>query len=116
MTMTLFDHVEPALPVRASDPATSRVAARALKVRVRQRECLEALRWIGVSATADEVKRCLAEHTMERERGECASRLKELLDLGLVVRVGVKPNAKNRPVGTWTLSEAGRAYLKDSAE
>lgn len=103
MSATLFDFLEPALPVRSTDPATSRVAARELPLRPRQQECVEALRWIGVSATADDVKRCLSEHGLQRERNECASRLSELERLGVVCKVGVRKNERNKSVATWRL-------------
>lgn len=101
---TLFDAPLEPLPVRSSDPETSRAAARELPLRARQQECVDALRWIGVSATADDVKRCLAEHGMDRERNECASRLSELEQLGRVRKVGVRKNHKNKSVATWVLT------------
>jgi hypothetical protein len=102
------------LPARRDQP-TSRAAARALPIRARQQECLSALRWIGVSATADDVRKCLLEHNLDRARNEVASRLSELADPArwpdgpLVRRVGVKANARGRGVATFVLTEAGRA-------
>jgi hypothetical protein len=91
------------LPARTSDPETSRAAARELPLRARQQECVDALRWLCVSATADDVKRCLAEHGMVRERNECASRLSELERLGRVRKVGVRKNHRGKNVATWRL-------------
>lgn len=112
---TLFDAPPTAAPSRRSDPVTSKMAGKALPLRVRQQEVVHALRWIGVSATADDVKQCLAEHGLQRERNEVASRLSELADPErwpqgpLVRRVGVRPNQKGRNVATFALTEQGRA-------
>lgn len=91
------------LPVRSTDPATSRAAARDLPLRARQSEVVEALRWLGVSATADEVRQVLREHGFDRERNECASRLSELERLGRVRKIGVKKNHRGKNVATWRL-------------
>lgn len=100
---TLFDFLEPALPVRSSDPATSRAAARELPLRARQQEVVDALRLLCTSATADEVKHALAGYGMARERNEVASRLSELERLGRVRKIGVKKNHRGKNVATWRL-------------
>lgn len=100
---SLFDAPVTAAPSRRSDPATSRVAGKELPLRPRQAEVIEALRHIAVSATADDVKKCLSEHGLIRERNECASRLSELERLGRVRKVGVKRNHRNKSVATWRL-------------
>lgn len=104
MQAGLFDAPVSAAPSRASDPVTSRIAGRELPLRARQSEVVEALRWLGVSATADEVRTVLREHGFDRERGEVASRLSELERLEVVRKVGVRKNHKNRSVATWVLS------------
>ena len=101
---TLFDALPTAGLARRTDPQTSVVAAKELPLRARQQEVVEALRWIGVSATADDVKRCLREHGMDRERNECASRLSELERLGVARKIGVRKNAKGKNVATWGLA------------
>lgn len=111
---TLFDWQEAPLPVRSTDPATSRAAARALPIRARQAECIEALRWLGVSSTADDVRQVLVSRGLDRARNEVASRLSELADPerwpdgALVRRVGVRANARGRGVATFVLTSAGR--------
>ena len=101
---SLFDAPVDPLPARSSDPETSRAAARELPLRARQQECIDALRWLGVSATADDVKRCLAEHGFQRERNECSSRLSELERLGRVRKIGVRKNHRGKSVATWGLT------------
>ena len=105
---SLFDAPLDALPARRSDPATSKAAARELPLRARQAEVVEALRWLAVSSTADEIRGVLRERGFDRDRGEVASRLSELEHRGFVRKVGVRKNHKNKSVATWVLTEAGR--------
>jgi hypothetical protein len=101
---TLFDFAADPLPVRSSDPETSKAAARDLPLRARHQEVVDALRLRACSATADEVRQTLREYGFDRERGEVASRLSELERLGIARKVGVRKNHKNRSVATWVLS------------
>lgn len=105
---TLFDVPVDPLPVRSSDPATSRRAARDLPIRERQREVLVALRWLAVASDAADIRDCLEAAGMRRERGEVASRLSELRRMGLVREVGVKQGPRGRAVTTWALTDDGR--------
>ena len=110
MSMRLFDMPAGPLPVRSSDPATSRRAARDLKLRQRQLECLTALRVLIVSSTADDIAAVLATANSEtaQTRSEVASRLPELERAGMVRRIGVKQGRRGRAVQTWVLTADGR--------
>lgn len=104
------------LPVRRSDPATSWEAARRLPIRVRQAEVLLALREMGVSACAAQIKGWLLAKGLLRERNEVASRLSELHRAGLVRKDSVKKGARGRPVQTWTLTHEGRVMAHQAEE
>lgn len=99
----LFDAPPSGARHRRTDPATSKAAARDLPLRARQAEVVEALRWLGVTATADDVRGVLCGYGLARERNEVASRLSELERLGVCRKVGVRRNAKNKSVATWAL-------------
>lgn len=113
--LTLFDLPVDPLPVRSSDPATSRRAARDLPIRERQREVLVALRWLAVASDPAQIRDRLVASGMVRERNEVASRLSELERLGLVRRVGVRQGPRGRAVGTWSLTDAGLRVAREVA-
>lgn len=104
---TLFDFLEPALPVRSTDPATSRVAARSVDMGARKAEVLNAMRLIGVSCTASQITEVLREYGSLMDIGSVRSRLNQLRGDGLVAPVGVRqvprPVGTGRPEQTWRL-------------
>lgn len=113
---SLFDMPAAPLPVRSSDPATSRRAARDLPLRPRQQECIIALRHIVVSVDAAAIKGwLLAELGLHRERNEVASRLAEMerMDPPLVRKGGVKAGPRGRPVALWSLTHDGREAARE---
>lgn len=107
MSATLFDFLEPALPVRSADPATSRVAAKSVDMGARKAEVLNAMRLIGVSCTASQITEVLREYGSRMDIGSVRSRLNQLKDDGRVEKVGVrvvqKPVGSGRPEQTWRL-------------
>lgn len=114
---TLFDLPPAPLPARASDPETSKVAARQLDVRQRQAEVLRALRHLVVASTAEQIQERLFAFGLRREKAEIRSRLAELKDPRrftepMVRKVGVREAATGRPTTTWALTAAGTAYAK----
>jgi hypothetical protein len=114
---TLFDWDEPALPTRASDPVTSRMAAKRLRLRKRKAETMRAIGSL-VSAepgpfTADEVYDVLRAVDDRWERGWVASRLSQLGEDRLIVRRGVADGRFETPVMTWWLTGTGRAWLDE---
>lgn len=119
---SLFDTpIEGPLPVRSSDPETSRAAVLQLNVRERQAEVLRAMRHRIVSSTPEEIRSTLSAWGFRQERNEVASRLSEMastkhFDPPLVRKVGVKRNHRNRPVGTWILTAAGKARARELDE
>lgn len=111
---SLFDP-PPRLSHRRTDPVTSKRAARQLPVRERQAEVLAALRWLAVASDPAAIRDRLAQSGMHRERGEVASRLAELLELGLVRKVGVKQGPRGRAVTTWALTAEGDRIARETA-
>lgn len=112
---SLFDAPATAGRSRKSDPVTSVIAGKMLPVRERQGEVLIALRHMGISADAAEVKGWLAaEFGLDRERNEVASRLAELerMEPPLVRKCGVKQGRRGRPVAMWALTHDGREVLR----
>jgi predicted ArsR family transcriptional regulator len=92
------------LPVRSSDPATSRVSARMLPIKERKREVLAAMERLSGTVTAGQIQADLARNGIARERGTVASRLSQLERDGLVAKVGVTDGDQGRPVITWRLA------------
>jgi hypothetical protein len=105
---SLFDAPADPLPVRSTDPETSRAAAQALPLSNRRAEVLIALRHMIVSASACDIAAFLVAEGFDRQANEVASRLNELHKAGLVQRVGVKDGRRGKRVGTWVLTAAGR--------
>lgn len=103
--MTLFDLPSDPLPVRSSDPATSRAAARSVDMGARKQEVVNAMRYLGVSATAHEIH---AACVSKMEVGAVRSRLSQLRRDGKVRVVGVKrvpkPLGTGRNEQTWMLT------------
>ena len=103
--MTLFDLPADPLPVRASDPATSRAAARSVDMGARKQEVLNAMRLLAVSCTASEIHSVLREYGSLMDIGSVRSRLSQLRRAGLVRVLGVKQVAPPRGTGraeqTW---------------
>ncbi len=113
---SLFDLPAAPLPVRASDPETSKRAARDLPLRPRQHEVVIALRHMVVSADAAAIRGwLLAELGLHRERNEVASRLAELerMDPPLVRKGGCKEGPRGRPVALWSLTHEGREAARE---
>lgn len=105
MTATLFDWDEAPMPVRRDDPATSRAAARSVDMGARKMEVVNAMRFLGVSATAHEIHSvCVS----KMEVGAVRSRLAQLRRDGKVRVVGVKrvpkPLGTGRDEQTWVLT------------
>lgn len=111
MTMTepsLFDWGESILPVRSSDPATSRVAAKSVDMPARKAEVLDAMRLLVTTCTAHDILEVLQRYGSKMDIGSVRSRLNQLRkDDGLVEKVGVKvvpkPKGTGRPEQTWRL-------------
>ena len=106
---TLFDAPQTAGLTRRDDPATSRAAARSIDLAARKSEVLAAMRYLGVSCTADEITDQLRRMGVRMDAGAVRSRLNQLRrDDGMVRKVGVKVVAKpvgtGRPSTTWVLS------------
>lgn len=108
MTATLFDWDEAPLPVRTSDPATSRAAARSVDMGARKAEVVNALRLLAVSSTAHEIHEVCRRYGSRMDIGSVRSRLSQLESAGLVRKVGVKvvpkPAGSGRHETTWTLT------------
>lgn len=107
--MTLFDHVEPALPARTDDPVTSRAAARSVDMGARKREVIDAMRWLGVACTAHEIHTVVKRYGSQMDVGSVRSRLNQLKDDGKVRKTGgvkqvPKPEGTGRPEQTWALT------------
>lgn len=107
--VSLFDWQEAPLPVRSSDPATSRAAARSVDLAARKQEVLDAMRLLSVSCTAHEILEVLHRYGSRMDIGSVRSRLNQLRkDDGLVRPVGVKvvpkPQGTGRPEQTWWLT------------
>lgn len=107
--LTLFDWSEPPLPVRSTDPATSRVAAKSVDMAARKQEVVDAMRLIAVSCTADEISDRLRQYGIRMDAGSVRSRLNQLRkDDQRVRKVGVKvvpkPVGTGRPSTTWMLT------------
>lgn len=107
---SIFDAPPAPLPVRSTDPETSKRAARDLPIRARQHEVAVALRHMIVSASACDIAAFLVAEGFDRQTNEVASRLSEMaaMDPPLVKRVGVKDGKRGRQVGTWVLTAEGR--------
>lgn len=107
--LTLFETpIEPPLPVRRNDPATSRVAAKSVDLAARKAEVVNAMRVLVVACTADEIAEVLHGYGIRMPAGSVRSRLNQLRsDDGLVRKVGVKtvpkPIGTGRPSTTWAL-------------
>lgn len=119
---SLFDLPLSPLPVRSTDPETSKAAAKQLDVRERQAEVLVAMRLLVTSCTPTDIQRVLRERGMHRERNEVASRLAELGNpdkwadgMARVRKVGVKDGPRGRKVATWALTDAGQRKAREVA-
>lgn len=108
MSDTLFDWDEPPLPLRSTDPATSRAAAKSLDLAARKQEVVDAMRLIAISCTAHEIVDVLRQYGSRMDIGSVRSRLNQLRkDDGRVAKSGVKvvpkPVGTGRPETTWRL-------------
>lgn len=115
---TLFDAPVDPLPVRSTDPATSRAAARRLPLRKRKAQVMAAVGWLDTAAasfTADEVLDVLRLTDPRWERGWVASRLSQLKRDGLVEACGVAAGRMGADVSTFRLTAAGREWLAGEA-
>lgn len=112
---SLFEMRPEPLPVRRTDPATSRAAARRLPLRKRKRQVMEAISFLVYGApgsfTADEVLDLVRIQEPRWERGWVASRLSQLAEDGLVERCGVAEGRMGADVSTFLLTDAGREWL-----
>lgn len=114
-TPTLWD-TDP-LPARATDPATSKAAARRLRLRKRKAETMRAIAFLQHAApgsfTTDEVHQLLRIKDPRWERGWVSSRLSQLVDDGLVGTAGVGEGRFDNEVLTFQLTDAGRAWIAE---
>lgn len=95
---TLFDWDEPVLPVRRTDPPTSRAAARSVDVQKREAEVLAVLRVLVVATAGD-----IADEL--RQQANCVARRLTTLELkGKVRRGGVKTGPSGRACTAWRLT------------
>ncbi len=111
---SLWDLPVDPLPVRSSDPATSRAAARRLPLRKRKAQVMAAIEWLdaaAVSFTADEVLDVLRHTDSRWERGSVSSRLAQLRRDGLVEPIGVAAGRRGVDVMTFRLTDEGREWL-----
>lgn len=113
--LSLFDMDDAWLPVRSTDPATSKAAARQLRLRERKSQTMRACAdcAIGVSFTTDEVRDALRLRGVFMDRPVVASRMSQLVNDGLVVKSGVACGPSGCWVTTFRLSDAGRAWLSE---
>jgi hypothetical protein len=88
---------------RHDDPPTSRDAAATVDVNARERECLDALRWLCRAGDTGDLQRVLSEHGLVRDRSCIARRLTSLARKGLVARTGTKQGPAGRQCTTWVL-------------
>jgi hypothetical protein len=95
---TLFDAPPTRGASRKSDPATSRDAAKTVRLKDRKREVIESMTRLGGTVTASQIQHDLAAHGLIRESGSIRSRLSQLRENGLVQPVGVRRVPK--PLGT----------------
>lgn len=104
--LSLFD-LPPGPLVRASDPETSRVAAKTVNVSERRQEVIDAMRLISVAATASEIHQVIRDAGSRVDIGSVRSRLNELNGLR-VRKAGVKtvrpPRGSGRPETLWALT------------
>lgn len=107
------------LPVRSSDPATSRAAARKVNLRARKAAVMEAIGFLLYGAegsfTADEVLDLLRLRDPRWERGWVASRLSQLARDGLVTPSGVAEGRMGADVMTFRITAEGRKWLADQS-
>ena len=112
--VSLWDLPVDPLPVRSSDPATSRAAARRLPLRKRKQQVMAAVEFVDAAAlsfTADDVLDVLRQVDPRWERGWVASRLSQLKRDGLVEACGVTVGRMGADVQTFRLTQAGRDWL-----
>ena len=105
---SLFEMAADPLPVRSSDPATSRAAARSVDMGARKQEVVDAMRVLGVACTASEIHRVCREYGSRVDVGSVRSRLSQLRRDGRVRVQGVKvvppPRGTGRHEQTWVLT------------
>lgn len=93
--------------VRKDSPETSRAAAKTVNVNARERECLDALRFLVVASSAYEVACCLQQRNIPRQVNCVSRRLGSLVKKGLVDARGVKPGPYGRDVTAYRLKGLG---------
>lgn len=102
---SLFD--APADPmVRSTDRETSRVAAKSVDTNHREREILEALRFLSVASSAYEIQQALNQYGIPRDKNCISRRLTSLVRKGLVSDQGLKPGPYGRDVTAYRLTAA----------
>ena len=108
---------EAPLPVRSTDPETSRAGALDLMGRVKQRkrEVIAALEVLGVPSPASAIRREMTRQGNIREIGTVRSRLSQLEHDGIARRTGgvsctpVDEGGTGRPEQLWALTAWDRA-------
>lgn len=96
--VSLFDAPQTAGLSRSTDPRTSVMAGRSVKLKERKREVLDSITRLGGGVTASQIQQDLASHGLTRESGSIRSRLNQLRTDGLIRKAGVRNVPK--PVGT----------------
>lgn len=91
---------------RVTDPETSRAAAASVKTNHREREILEALRFLSVASSAYEIQQALNNYGIPRDKNCISRRLTSLVRKGLVSDQGVKPGPYGRDVTAYRLKAA----------
>lgn len=119
---SLFETERNPLPVRSSDPVTSRAAAKSVHEAARKAEVLRAMAVIGAHCTASEIHARVLRDGGRMDIGSVRSRLVQLRkEKPPRTRVtgGVKvippPHGSGRQEQVWDLAEAGREWLRDDS-
>lgn len=90
--------------VRPSDPETSRAAAESVDVNAREREVIDALRFLVVASSTHDIQQHLAGYGLARDRNCIARRLTSLCRKGLVSDQGTKPGPHGRDCTAYRLT------------
>lgn len=100
---SLFDSLADPM-ARTTDPESSKVAAKTLKVNPREDEILQALKRLVVASDTHAIQAVLGEYGLVRERNTISRRLTSLERKGLVVRCGFVMRPGHPPTTRWRLT------------